>query len=53
MQQAASMYHVDDVASWLLTAVALVYGDKVLHVDSVLTDQYAGADYLYRVFVSE
>jgi hypothetical protein len=53
VQQAASMYHVDDVASWLLTAVALVYGDKVLHIDSVLADQYAGADYLYRVFVSE
>jgi hypothetical protein len=53
VQQAVSMYRVDDVADWLLTAVALVYGDKVLHIDSVLVDQYAGADYLYRIFASE
>jgi hypothetical protein len=53
VQQAVSMYNVSDVADWLLTAVALVYGDKVLHIDSVLVDQYAGADYLYRIFVSE
>ncbi len=53
VQQAASMYGIDDVANWLLTAAALVYGDKVLHIDSVVADQYAGAEYLYRVFVSE
>jgi len=41
------------VAGWLLTAVGLVYGDKVLHIDSVLVDQHAGADYLYRVLASE
>ena len=53
VQQAASMYQVTDMATWLLTAVGLVYADKVLHIDSVLVDQYAGAEYLYRVFVSE
>jgi hypothetical protein len=53
VQQAASIYHVDDMATWLLTAVALVYGDKVLHIDTVMIDQYAGAEYLYRVFASE
>jgi len=53
VQQAVTMYQVDDVPDWLLTAVALVYGDKVLHIDSVLVDQYAGADYLYRIFASE
>ncbi len=53
VQQAASMYGIDDVASWLLTAAALVYGDKVLHIDSVVADEYASAKYLYRVFVSE
>lgn len=53
IQQAVSMYNVSDVGDWLLTAVALVYGDKVLHIDSVLVDQYAGSDYLYRVFTSE
>jgi len=53
VQQAASMYQVADMATWLLTAVGLVYGDRVLQIDSVLVDQYAGAEYLYRVFVSE
>jgi hypothetical protein len=53
VQQAVSMYQVENVADWLLTAVALVYGDKVLHIDSVLWDQHAGADYLYRIFASE
>jgi hypothetical protein len=53
VQQAASIYGVDDIAGWRLTAAALVYGDKVLHIDSVVVDQYAGADCLYRVFASE
>ncbi len=53
VQQAASMYQVDDMATWLLTAVALVYGDKLLHIDSVLVNRYAGAEYLYRIFASE
>ena len=53
VRQAVNMYQVEDVADWLLTAVALVYGDKVLHIDSVLFDQYAGAEYLYRIFASE
>ncbi len=53
VQQAVSQYNVTDVADWLLTAVGLVYGDKVLHIDSVLVDEYAGSDYLYRVFTSE
>jgi hypothetical protein len=53
VEQAVSMYQVADVAEWLLTAVALVYGDKVLHIDSVLVHQHAGADCLYRVLASE
>ena len=53
VQQAVSMYHVDDVGTWLLTALALIYGDKVLHIDSVLVDQSAGADYLYHILASE
>ncbi len=53
VEQAASMYQVDDMATWLLTAVAVVYGDKLLHIDSVVVNQYAGAEYLYRVFASE
>jgi hypothetical protein len=53
VRQAATMNPVEDVASWLLTAVGLIYADKLLHIDSVIADQYAGADCLYRVFVSE
>jgi hypothetical protein len=44
---------VDDVATWLLTAAGLVYGDKLLHIETVMVDHFAGAEYLYRVFVSE
>jgi hypothetical protein len=53
VRQAQNMYGIKDMGTWLLTAAALVYGDKVLHIDSVLVDQYAGAEFLYRVFVSE
>jgi hypothetical protein len=53
LQQAVSMYNVTDVATWLLTAVALVYGDRLLHIDSVVVDHYAGSEYLYHVFASE
>ena len=53
VQQAVASLNIDDVATWLLTAVGLVYGEKVLHVDSVMVDHFAGAEYLYRVFVSE
>jgi hypothetical protein len=53
VEQAVSKYGVEDVAGWLLTAAALVYGDRLLHIDSVLVDQYAGADCLYRIFASE
>jgi hypothetical protein len=53
LQQAINMYQVTDVATWLLTAVGLVYGDAFLHVDTVTVDHYAGAEYLYRLVVSE
>ena len=53
LEQAVSLYSVKEVADWLLTAAGLVYGDKVLHIDSVVVDQYAGADCLYRIFASE
>ena len=44
VQQAVSSLNIDDVATWLLTAVGLVYGEKVLHVDSVMVDHFAGAE---------
>jgi hypothetical protein len=53
LKQAIAMYNVTDVATWLLTAVGLVYGDWLLHVDTVMVDHYAGSEYLYRVFASE
>ena len=53
IQQALDRYQVTDAATWLLTAVAVVYGDKLLHVDSVMVDHYAGSEYLYRLFASE
>lgn len=53
VRQAVNTYSIVDVPDWLLTAVALVYGGKLLHIDSVVRQQYAGADCLYRVFASE
>ena len=53
LEQAIGNYGIDDVATWLLTSVALIYGKRMLHVDTVIVDHYAGAEFLYRVLASE
>ena len=53
LQQAIEMYKVTDVASWLLTSVAMVYEDKLLHVDTVAIERHAGSEYLYRVLATQ
>ena len=53
LKQAIAEYNVDDVDTWLLTAAGLVYRDTLLHIDMVMVEQFAGAEYLYRVFVTE
>jgi hypothetical protein len=53
LQQAAERYQVTDVSGWLLTAVALVYGDLLLHIETVRVEHYAGSEYLYRILASE
>jgi hypothetical protein len=53
LQQAIENYKVTDVVSWLLTSVAMVYGDKLLHVDSVNVERHAGSEYLYRVSATQ
>lgn len=53
LQQAVERYQITDVATWLLTAAALVYGESLLHIQTVMVDHYAGSEYLYRIFASE
>jgi xanthine/CO dehydrogenase XdhC/CoxF family maturation factor len=50
---AAMARGVDDVATWLLEAHGVLYRSKLLHVDSVIVDHFAGAEYLYHILASE
>ena len=52
-QAAATAHGIEDVATWLLEAHGLLYRDKMLHVDSVVVDHFAGSEYLYHILASE
>ena len=52
-QAAATARGVEDVATWLLEAHGLLYHNKLLHVDSVVVDHFAGSEYLYHILASE
>jgi len=50
---AATARGIDDVATWLLEAHGVLYRNKLLHVDSVVVDHFAGSEYLYHILASE
>ena len=50
---AATARGIEDVATWLLEAHGVLYRDKLLHVDSVVVDHFAGSEYLYHILASE
>jgi hypothetical protein len=50
---AATARGVGDVATWLLEAHGLLYRNKLLHIDSVVVDHFAGSEYLYHILASE
>ena len=50
---AATARGVEDVATWLLEAHGLLYHNKLLHIDSVVVDHFAGSEYLYHILASE
>jgi len=50
---AATARGIDDVATWLLEAHGVLYRNKLLHVDSVIVDHFAGSEYLYHILASE
>lgn len=52
-QAAATAHGIDDVATWLLEAHGLLYRNKLLHIDSVVVDHFAGSEYLYHILASE
>jgi hypothetical protein len=50
---AATARGIEDVATWLLEAHGVLYRNKLLHVDSVIVDHFAGSEYLYHILASE
>jgi len=50
---AATARGIVDVATWLLEAHGLLYRSKLLHIDSVVVDHFAGSEYLYHILASE
>ena len=50
---AATAHGTDDVATWLLEAHGLLYGNRLLHIDAVTVDHFAGLEYLYHIRASE
>jgi len=50
---AATARGVDDVATWLLEGHGVLYRNKLLHIDSVIVDHFAGSEYLYHILASE
>lgn len=50
---AATARGIEDVTTWLLEAHGVLYRNKLLHIDSVIVDHFAGAEYLYHILASE
>jgi hypothetical protein len=50
---AATARGFEDVATWLLEAHGVLYQNKLLHIDSVIVDHFAGSEYLYHILASE
>jgi hypothetical protein len=50
---AATARGFEDVTTWLLEAHGVLYRDKLLHIDSVIVDHFAGSEYLYHILASE
>ncbi len=50
---AATARGIDDVATWLLEGHGVLYRNKLLHIDSVVVDHFAGSEYLYHILASE
>jgi hypothetical protein len=50
---AAEARGFDDAATWLLEGHGVLYHNKLLHIDSVIVDHFAGSEYLYHILASE
>ncbi len=53
VKAAAEARGESDVAAWLLCAQGLVHRDRLLHIDQVVSDHFAGSEYLYHIYASE
>src|ERR1019366_5928263 len=50
---AATTHGVEGGATWLREAHGLLYRNKLLHIDNVVVDHFAGSEYLYPILASE
>ncbi len=50
---AAAAQGETDAATWLLCAQGLVYRNRLMHIDSVIADHFAGSEYLYYIVATE
>jgi hypothetical protein len=53
VKAAAEAHGVDDASTWLLCSLGLVYRDRLMHIDSLIADHFAGSEYLYHIFATE
>lgn len=53
VQPIADSYGVVDIPTWLASAQGVVCGDKLLKVENVLINYFAGAEYLYHIMATE
>ena len=49
----ADQYGVDDIPTWLLTAEGILFRNKLMHIDTVISDHLGGMDYLYHIMATE
>jgi hypothetical protein len=53
VKEAAEARGVSDAATWLLCAQGLVYRGRLMRIESLVTDHFAGSEYLYHIFATE
>jgi hypothetical protein len=53
VKAAAEARGVADAENWLLCAQGLVHCGRLMHIDSVVADHFAGSEYLYYIFATE
>jgi hypothetical protein len=53
VKAAAEARGVTEAETWLLCAQGIVYRNRLMHIDSVVTEHFAGSEYLYHIVATE